>query len=128
MDFRLFSTSKIFRHRYRRKKRKKTEEQLLKELEKKITPKVWIWEFSKRILLVLTVLYCVERIYAMVMMAVAGNMDYITVFLETGKEVFKAGVIFYALKAGIENTLKIALSNKGSEETDGLEEQEEFYE
>ncbi len=64
----------------------------------------------------------------MVMMATTGNMDYLTVFLETGKEVFRAGVIFYALKAGIENTLKIALSNQGSRETDGLEEQEEFYE
>lgn len=118
MDRRLFSTSKSFRRRYRKKRRLVIEEELLKELDNGTTqtPKSWLWEFSKKILFILTVMYCLERIYAMVIIAYTMNLDCMTTFLETGKEVFKAGVIFYALKAGIENALKIFLGSTEEEE------------
>ena len=69
-----------------------------------------------------------ERIYAMIIIAYTMNLDCMTTFLETGKDVFKAGVIFYALKAGIENALKILLGPADEEdisqaEPDGEEEE-----
>lgn len=130
MDRRLLITSKSFRKRYHKKKRIAVEEELLKELDSGTieTPKSWLWEFSKKILFILTVLYCMERIYAMIIIAYTMNLDCMTTFLETGKDVFKAGVIFYALKAGIENALKILLGPADEEdisqaEPDGEEEE-----
>lgn len=70
------------------------------------TKKGWLWEFSKRLILTLTILYCLERIFAMVMIAIHG-MDNIDTFLTTGSEVFLASVVAYAVKAGFENVCKI---------------------
>lgn len=111
MDDRLRGLSMRFRRRYYRMRKKKTEEELIKELNKQDS-KSWLWEFTKKILAILTVLYCIERFYVMWIMIRTGNFNNLDTFIETGADVFKAGVIFYAVKAGIENVFKIGFENK----------------
>lgn len=128
MENKLSRTSGKFRVKFRKMQRKKIEKDLIRGL-KATDKKSWLWEFSKKILFMMTVLYCIERGYAMMFMAYTMNTDYLGTFLETGADVFKAGVVFYALKAGIENAIKIKFKNNediSQVEPDG-EEQEEYY-
>ena len=68
--------------------------------------KKWLWEFSKRLIVVLTVLYIIERVYTAIVITMNGGAG-IDTYITTGSEVFLAAVVSYAVKAGFENVFKI---------------------
>lgn len=85
-------------------------------MKKKIkSKKTWIWEFSKKVLFILTILYIVERLFAMVLLIIDSE-ESLETFLTTGTEVFIAAVVGYLLKSAFENVQKI--KNNPQEESE----------
>lgn len=67
----------------------------------------WVWEFSKRLVLMLSAAYFAVIIYAAVAMSATGNMDALGELVDCNADVLKVCVFGYFIKAGVENALKI---------------------
>ena len=84
---------------YRRRKRRR-----------RVTPQAavsWLWEFSKKVVWTVTLLYIVSFVFA------------ITTLITESNETFRVVVGGYLIKAGIENACKIVTSKQTpQEETD----------
>ncbi len=76
---------------------------------------VWVWEFSKKVVILCTVIYAAIQLYAMVVMAVSQNFEALTPLIDDTKEIMQTCVFGYMIKSGIENALKIKKSG-GNEE------------
>lgn len=94
------------------------------------TPLYWIWEFSKKVVLITAALYFVSFAYAMVMCSKAMLLVMDTTALSTliteANETFRVVVGGYMVKAGVENAAKIITSNMlGKKEPDKEEQPDE---
>ena len=85
-------------------------------------PVKWLWEFSKRVVVITAVLYFISCAYALIICAIWQD----TGTISEANETFRGVVGGYMIKAGVENALKIAgHKRKGDKEEsapdDGLE-------
>lgn len=78
----------------------------------------WIWEFSKRVVVMLTAAYFIVVLYAAYIMAATGNLDSLTQLISDNADVLKVCVFGYFVKAGVENSFKIRLNRNDSEQND----------
>lgn len=106
------------RRRYKRKKRENT----LKDRTS------WVWEFSKRLVLLLSLAYFCVVFYAAIIMARTNNIDALGELLQDNADVLKVCVFGYFIKAGVENAFKIGLSKyltpeQPAEELDSVEQE-----
>ena len=79
-------------------------------MEKKITMKSkrnWIWEFSKKIVWIITIMFVLEFSFASVLIIFFPDSTAIQFVIENISDVFKVTVVSYAVKAGFENVFKI---------------------
>ncbi|RKM55071.1 hypothetical protein D6855_16545 [Butyrivibrio sp. CB08] len=71
----------------------------------------WLWEFSKRVVVIMAALYFISFIYAMVCCCLALEQAADTTALATliteTNETFRVVVGGYMIKAGVENATKI---------------------
>lgn len=74
--------------------------------------KAWLWEFSKRLVTALAILYFIGNIVAMVIMAVYQDFSSLGILLDNLTEVMKYCVFGYFVKAGVENAIKIKINNE----------------
>lgn len=81
----------------------------------------WLWEFSKRIVLICSLIYVVERIFSCVAMWINGDLSSLPTMIEQDSDILKTCVFGYFVKAGVENSLKIWTSRLKEPETDGTE-------
>ena len=79
--------------------------------------KKWLWEFSKRIVVLVAVAFFIVLIYTMVFLVLNPDSTAIQFLLDNVSGIFKATVISYAVKAGFENVFKIKQSTE--EDIDG---------
>jgi hypothetical protein len=70
----------------------------------------WVWEFSKRLVLLLALAYFIIVFYAAAIMAATGNLDALGELVQDNAEVLKVCVFGYFIKAGVENAFKINIS------------------
>lgn len=75
-------------------------------MKKRKNKSTWIWEFSKKIIFVLTILFVLERIFSAVIIYMNDGMSLDT-YITTGMEVFLASVVGYLVKSAFENVTKI---------------------
>lgn len=79
------------------------------------TPLYWIWEFSKKVVLITAALYFVSFAYAMFMcykaMALVMDTTALSTLVTEANETFRVVVGGYMVKAGVENATKIITSN-----------------
>lgn len=75
--------------------------------KKRRTKRQWLWEFIKRIVVVVTFFYIAAMVYAAGIIWIYPDSTAINVFIEKTTEVFIAVVVSYAIKAGFENCFKI---------------------
>lgn len=75
----------------------------------------WLWEFSKKIVWIVTVMFVVIFTFSCVLMIFYPDSTAIQFVIENISKVFEVTVVSYAVKAGFENVFKI---RKGSEEVD----------
>ena len=69
--------------------------------------KTWLWEFSKRVVVTVTILYIVAMIYAGVLVWMNPDATAADTIVTNISDIFKATVVAYAVKAGFENVVKI---------------------
>jgi hypothetical protein len=81
----------------------------------------WVWEFSKKLVLICSVLYVVMFIYAALAMWYFFDFTYLGTFIEQSSDILKTCVFGYFIKAGLENVFKIACSKLGKQTEDESE-------
>ena len=73
---------------------------------------LWVWEFSKKAVLICFLFYIVTQIYAMVVMVQFMDFSYLGSLIDSTKELTRDCVFAYLIKAGLENIGMIWFSHK----------------
>lgn len=68
---------------------------------------LWVWEFSKKAVLICFVFYVIVQIYAMVVMLRFSDFSYLGELINQTGEIVQNCVFAYLIKAGLENVGKI---------------------
>lgn len=79
-------------------------------------PTKWIWEFSKKLVLICSVLYVFGFFYSCIVMWKFFDFTYLGTFIEQSSDILRTCVFGYFVKAGIENVFKIRGSNTSEQE------------
>lgn len=83
----------------------------LKERMHKVSHSLlWVWEFSKKAVMVCFAMCIITWIYAMTVMIVYQDFSYLNELIIGAKEILRDCVFAYFIKAGIENVVKIYCS------------------
>lgn len=69
--------------------------------------KHWLWEFSKRLVVICSVLYVFGFFYSCFMMWRFQDFSYLGTFIEQSSDILRTCVFGYFIKAGVENVVKI---------------------
>lgn len=77
--------------------------------------KRWLWEFSKRIVVTVAVFYFVVVVYCLVHAWVFPESVATDNIISMMTDVFKATVVTYGVKAGVENAIKISKNRRGND-------------
>ena len=83
--------------------------------------RAWLWEFSKRIVVSVAVLFFIVIIYCGVHAWAYPESMATDRLLESMTDVFKATVVTYGVKAGFENVVKIT-KNRRDEDYEQIDE------
>lgn len=67
----------------------------------------WLWEFSKKVVVFVTIYYFVHSIYITVMINIVPDSAVLTTLVTEINETFRVIIGGYLLKSGIENAVKI---------------------
>lgn len=73
---------------------------------------LWVWEFSKKAVLICFMFYVVVQIYSMIVMVKFGDFSYLGDLLNKTGEIVETCVFGYLCKAGVENVGKIVVRRK----------------
>ena len=79
----------------------------------------WLWEFSKKIVVLIAIAFFIALIYTLIFLIFNPDSSAINGIFTDMKDIFKWTVICYAIKAGFENVTKIKKYDKEDEE-DGM--------
>lgn len=106
----------------RRLLRKKRVNEIKAELYKNSHSLFWVWEFSKKAILICFIFYIIVQIYAMVVMIWSGDFSYLGDLINKTGDIVENGIFAYLIKSGIENIPKIWLGSKKNtaDETDEI--------
>ena len=73
----------------------------------KMSKQNWLWEFSKKIVWIVTIMFVVLFTFSSVLIIFFPDSTAIQFVIENISDVFKVTVVSYAVKAGFENIFKI---------------------
>lgn len=73
----------------------------------------WLWEFSKKIVVVLSIYYFLQSIYVAFLVKVVPDSVVLGTLITEINETFRVCIGGYLLKAGLENTVKICTAVYG---------------
>lgn len=76
----------------------------------------WLWEFSKKIVTMVAIVFFIVLIYSMVFMFFNPDSTALQGLLDNISRIFEITVVCYAVKAGFENVTKIKKYNKEDNE------------
>ncbi len=101
------------------KHRRKMRKLELQDQKRKCSNKlVWVWEFSKKLVLICSALYVFGFFYSCVVMWKFFDFTYLGTFIEQSSDILRTCVFGYFIKAGLENLVKIGKSKKEEAEID----------
>ena len=72
---------------------------------------LWVWEFSKKAVLICFIFYVIVQIYAMIVMIRFQDFNYLGELINQTGEIVQNCVFAYLIKAGLENVGKIWFQN-----------------
>lgn len=75
--------------------------------KRKMNDKRWMLEFSKKMLVMLSICYGATLIFTATVMVVFQDISGLPTFLEQVTMVFSLGVVSYLIKSAVENVFKI---------------------
>lgn len=81
-----------------------------------IKKRQWLWEFSKRIVVLVAIAFFIVLIYTLVFLVINPDSTAIQFLLDNITSIFKVTVVSYAVKAGFENIIKIHKYDKEEED------------
>ena len=73
----------------------------------------WLWEFSKKIVWIVTIMFVLIFTFASILIIFFPDSTAIQFVIENISDVFKVTVVSYAVKAGFENITKIRRNSYG---------------
>ena len=73
---------------------------------------LWVWEFSKKILLICLTFYVIVQIYAMVVMVYTQDFSYLENLIDRSAEIMVNGIFAYMIKSGVEIVIKVWAKTK----------------
>lgn len=77
---------------------------------------LWVWEFSKKAVLICFIFWMIVQIYAMVVMAIFLDFTHLGELLNQTGQIVQNCVFGYLIKAGLENVTKIFSNRNQSNE------------
>lgn len=119
--FRLNRLKRLTRRLYWQKK----EADIKSRLRSESHSLLWVWEFSKKAVLICFLFYVIVQVYAMTVMLVYSDFTYLGDLINQTGEIVQNCVFAYLIKAGFENVGKIFFSrnkNDSDSESDSSEE------
>ena len=90
---------------------KKQENDIRNELQRDSHSLLWVWEFSKKAVLICFLFYVIVQIYSMAVMFYYCDFTSLGELINQTGEIVRDCVFAYLIKAGIENTGKIICSH-----------------
>ena len=78
-----------------------------KQTRIKRSKKQWLWEFSKKIVVLVAIAFFIVLIYTLIFLIINPDSTAIQFLLDNVSDIFKVTVVSYAIKAGFENVVKI---------------------
>lgn len=67
----------------------------------------WVWEFSKKAVLICFIFYIIIQIYSMAVMVIFQDFSYLGNLIDSATNIVENCVFAYLIKSGIENIPKI---------------------
>lgn len=67
----------------------------------------WVWEFSKKAVLICFIFYVIIQIYSMAVMVIFQDFSYLGNLIDSATNIVENCVFAYLIKSGIENIPKI---------------------
>lgn len=95
------------------KEQAKTNDKIAKAKEGKESR--WLWEFSKKLITFISISFFIAMFFAGYIMYKNYYFDALYNWIDAWKEIMVVGVFGYAVKAGVENAIKIYSSNKNKD-------------
>ena len=81
---------------------------------------LWVWEFSKKAVLICFIFYVIVQIYAMAVMIRFQDFNYLGELISKTGEIVQNCVFAYLIKAGLENVGKIWFQNIKSDDDESV--------
>lgn len=88
------------------------------ELQKDSHSLFWVWEFSKKAVLICFIFYVIVQVYSMVVMVRYCDFTHLGELIDKTGEIVQNCVFGYLVKAGVENVGKIFTSRTPNETYD----------
>lgn len=89
--------------------------------------KKWLWEFSKKIVVAVTIIFVTVFLYACVLLWFYPDSTAIQCVIENISDVFKVTVVSYAVKAGIQNSIIVSKHYNEAHDKEEEKDEEEIY-
>lgn len=86
--------------------------ELKAEVQQNSNSLLWVWEFSKKAVLICFLFYIIVQVYAMIVMVKYWDFTYLGSLIDRTGEITQNCVFAYLIKAGLENIGKIWFSNR----------------
>ena len=87
------------------------------DIQKNSNSLLWVWEFSKKAVLICFIFYIIVQIYAMAIMIKYSDFSYMGELIDQTGQILQNCVFAYLMKAGLENIGKIWFhKNKDTDE------------
>lgn len=104
----------------RRLKRKNEINELKFQAQKSSHSLLWVWEFSKKLVLICVTFHIITQIYAMLVMVIFCDFSCLGEFLTQNGLIVRECVFGYLVKSGVENLVKLWPRHKEPNEEDAV--------
>lgn len=104
---------------------KQEEQRLRSEVQKNSHSLLWVWEFSKKAVMICFFFYMIVQLYSMSVMVIFQDFTYLGELITTTGNLVENCVFMYLVKAGLENGVKIWQQHKADQsETENIDDTE----
>lgn len=97
---------------------KQEEQRLRSEVQKNSHSLLWVWEFSKKAVMICFFFYMIVQLYSMSVMVIYQDFTYLGELITTTGNLVENCVFMYLIKAGLENGVKIWQQHKANKSED----------
>lgn len=104
---------------------KQQEQALRSAVQKNSHSLLWVWEFSKKAVMICFFFYMIVQVYSMAVMVMFQDFTYLGELITTTGNLVENCVFMYLVKAGIENGVKIWQQHKAEADFTDTEEDTE---